>query len=146
MKKVLIFTDQKKCDVLIAERRRFAQELNDGIDLLTNLPFVEPEQCPTLEELKKPIEWWNGKILLATAPKIIRGFSPDPRQQALVYSVQYDQHVKDIHRYPWNAISLVDYVDGRFEVLEATEEKVRKESSTFGTSEQAKVFSDLENL
>jgi len=75
--------------------------------MLKRLPFVEG-QGPTLEDLKNPVSWWNTKILDAIQPKKIKGFSPDPRQQALGYSVQYDQHMKEIQKYPWSSIDLVE--------------------------------------
>jgi len=140
----LIYRDERKYQALISERKRFAKELNQGMELLSSLPFVE--QPPEQEDLKDPVAWWDKKILEAIAPKMVKGFSPDPRQQALGYSVQYDQHVNDIHRFPWSTISLLDNVNGIFQVTEAIKAQVEKESSTYGTKEQAKVFENLEKM
>lgn len=146
MKKVLIYTDQHKFDVLIAERKRFAQELNDGIELLKGLPFVEPDQDPSLEELKNPVEWFDSCILKATQPRKIKGIDPAPKALAETYRVDYDSYVAKIHKVPWNAISLVDYVDGQFQVTPKIEEQVREVSSTYGTVEQAEEFEKLDVL
>jgi len=144
MKKTLIYSDERKYEVLIAERQKFAKELNQGLKMLKELPFVEENQTPGYDDLKDPVSWWNNRILEAIQPKKVKGFSPNPRQQALGYSVEYDKHIQDINSFPWSAIDMVEFDNGTFHVTEAIEEKVRKEASTFGTPEQAKVFSDLE--
>lgn len=143
---VLVATDQKKVDILISERRRFCVELNDGLELLRGLPFVEEGQGPTLEDLGDPVSWWNDRILGAIQPKVVKGFPPDPRQQALGYSVDYDQHVKEINLVPWVAMDLAEFVNDKFEVTEAIEQKVRESASIFATPEQAKEFAKLDTL
>ena len=62
----LIYTDQKKFDVLIAERQRFANELNEGIQYLKTLDFVSEVSIPDPED---PIGWWHNEIIQTVRPK-----------------------------------------------------------------------------
>lgn len=147
MKKTeLISTDQRKFNVLISEKVRFCKELNDGLELLKGLPFVEPEQCPTLKDLKDPVGWWDNKILEAISPKPVKGFPPDPGSQARSYRVDYDQHVKEINLVPWVAMDMVEFINDHFEVTPQIEQKVRESASIFATPAQAAELKKLDVL
>jgi len=146
MKKTeLIFTDDRKFDVLIAERKRFADELNAGVAMLISLPFVDGQE-PSIGDLKNPIAWWDSQILAATQPRKIKGMNPDPKQLAHTYGIVYDSIIAEISRIPWNAIDMLEYSDGEFQVTPKVEQKVRESASVFGTPEQKEEFDKLDTL
>ena len=145
MKKKLIYSDNKKFKALLDERKKFCDHLNQGIQYLKELPFLDGQEL-SQEDLKNPVDWWNKAILEATMPRKIRGMEPDPRQLAITYRVDYDNILAGIQRVPWNAASMVEYTDDHFEVTESVIEEVQRESSTYGTEEEIKVFTNLEKL
>jgi hypothetical protein len=142
-KTVLLATDKKKYDVLIAERQSMANEINEGIQYLKSLDFVSEVSEPDPED---PIGWWHNEIIQTVKPKRIAGLKPNPKQLALSYNIDYEGVIKAIHSYPWNATSLVDMVDGLFVVSAKIEKEVLEMSSTYGTPEQAAEFEKLDVL
>ena len=145
-KTVLIYVDEKKVVALLAERVRFCKHLNEGVQYLKSLPFVEEGQCPTFEDLKDPVAWFDSCILKATQPRKIKGISPDPRALAETYRVDYDTIIVQINKVPWNAIGMVDFVKNEFQITPKIKQKVRESASVFGTPEIAEEFKKLEVL
>lgn len=147
MKKVLIYTDDRKDEILLAERHRFKHELNRGLEILKKLPFVEPDQFPELEDLSDAGGFWDRCILEALKPRRVKGFKPSPKQLCLQYSINYDEHKAEINSIPWTAIDMVDFVDGEFQVTPKIEEQVKEISSYYSEDpEQIKTFEKLNVL
>ncbi len=145
-KEVLLYTDEKKYSVVIAERHQFAIELNAGVETIKNLPFLPPDFSPSLEVIRNPLEFWRSCILEVLAPKQVNGFTADPAMLAKLYGVDYEGYVASLTGVAWTAASMLEYVDGVFKVTPKVKKQVEEQCSIFVNSAISGEFAKLDTL
>lgn len=127
MKRILINKQEKLSDAIINEYKRALEPINNLLESYNNLPILEKltTKKAVFEFLTNPVETFHKAILRDTGFNAGKN-TPNPKQVALMYGIEYDDVIERIQRANIKHLQFFDWVNGKVLITSETETVIRE--------------------